>query len=56
MTDTHALIEEDLQSWGGAGDCGGQQHVAPGVVQYHEFFALMGPFVPRVIEDVQGGP
>lgn len=55
MTDTHALTEEDLQSWGAFGDCGGQQHIAPGIVQYHEFFALLGLLVPHVVEDVQGG-
>lgn len=40
------------QSWSGTGDRSGQQHIAPTIVQYHEFFSLLGP---RVGEDVQGG-
>lgn len=29
---------ETKQSWGGTRDCGGQQHIAPTIVQYHVFF------------------
>lgn len=54
MTDTHALIKEDLQSWDGVRGCDGRQHIAPAIVQYHEFFALLGPFVPHVVEGMQG--
>lgn len=53
MTDTHALIKDDLQCWGAVKDYGGQQCIAPVILQYHKFFALPGPFVPHVVEDTQ---
>lgn len=53
MTDTHALIKDDLQSWGAVKDYGGQQHITPVILQYHKFLAFLGPFVTYVVKDTQ---
>lgn len=44
---TYMLSSKRAQSWGAVRDCGGQQHIAPAIVQYHDFFAFMLTFCVR---------